>query len=432
MPPTLPIITRVVLVLTAILGLAATFVASRVVDSGWMGAVSLPWFLAPSAALLAVAWWRKNETRARPAIVASTWVVVAPLALWLALVVLAVATVRGEAGLGAAVALGYAGFLLPLVQLAGTAAVGLISLARPLRDKSAGFLAGVALVLVSATGVLLYSTGTLPWLGGQLLETFVTGPSRRQAAAEYARRPPNQDVRWDQAQAARRKWLDSEGSMFVDGTGRQFRKRPGWQEFKTTSSAAYLANGDHVANLNIEGDMVPADAPDTQQTYSGPATFSFHRNPDGHWILTQVRLDGPSLRSDESIDLAELALPPSRPPKAPPNPPTALTADSARAAVEVWLSARYPLGDDLMKDPGGTVEVLGLQGQGASIRLDKVPYHRLRDGGRHEYSGPGSAQFSGNRGGQWVLTGVWLSELNLWRDIPAQWTDSPDHGILVR
>lgn len=432
MPQTLPVFTRVVLVLTTVLGLAASFLASRVVDSGWRGAVSLLWFLAPSAALLAVARRQKGKANARPVIVASTWIVAAPLALWMANVLMAAATISGEAGLGVAVALGYAGFLVPLLQLAGMAAVALVARAAPRRGESAGFLGGAALVLLSVASTLLFSIGTLSWLQERLVEVFVFGPSRRQAAADFARRQPNRDVRWEQVQAAMREWLGSEGSTFADSSGRQFRKRAGWQHFKTTSSSGYDANGDYAENHNIEGDMVPADAPDARQTYSGPATFRFHRNQDGHWIMTQVKLDGLSLTSDVSIDLSQLAGAQSRPPAAPVNPAAALTSEGARAAIEEWLAGKYSLGEDLMKDPGGAVGFVGYRNNVWSVGFAKVPYHRLGDPRRQEYSGPGEAQFGLTGDGQWALYGVWLLELELFDSVPSQWVENPDRGIPVR
>jgi hypothetical protein len=210
------------------------------------------------------------------------------------------------------------------------------------------------------------------------------------------------------------------------------RKRPGWQAFKNTCSAGDLPKADYHVSIDVEGDIVADGEPAGERTYPGPSTITFHRDADGHWFLTTVALRNLSLTSEVSIDLSQFSRVQSLPSRAPANLAVQFTKASDEAALVEWLAARYPLGDDLMKDPGGTVEVLSLQGHGASIRLDKVPYHRLRDGGRHEYSGPGSAEFSGNGGGQWALRGVWLSELKLWGDIPAQWTDSPDHGVLVR
>jgi hypothetical protein len=321
--------------------------------------------------------------------------------------------------------------VLPLIQLSGIAAVGLISLAHPLRDKSAGFLAGVALLLLSAAGVPLYLTGLLGGLGGWLVVTLVEGPSQWQAAAEDARRPPDLEARWEQVHAAQRVWLDADGIVLSDGAGHRFRKRPGWQMLQNFVFIGRLQNEAHDVSIPVEGDIVAEGEAAVERTYSGESIFSFHRRDDRRWFLTAVTLKDLSLTSEVSIDLSQFAGVRPLPSRAPANPAVQLTKATAQAALVEWLASRYPLAGEFMKDPGGTVEVLRLRGKEARVRFDKVPYHRWRDGGRHEYSGPGLAQFSGDSAGQWALSGVRLSELTLDRD-PAQWSDSPDHGIRVR
>lgn len=433
MPPKIPLATRIVLVLTSVLGLGAVFVAARLTEPGATGAlIAFLWFLAPSIVLGLLAWASRVDVRLRKATSVSTWLVVLPLFFWMALAALAAVTVEGEAGLGAAVGLGYLGVFLPLVQVAAVAAV--YSVARLARGSfaTASRLGVAVAVLLCAAGVLLYSTGAFPRFLNLLVEAVIFGPSRRHASEELARRPPNQDVPWDRENAARRRWLESEGSEFTDASGRRFRKQARWQEFKTGRSSGYTPSGEYSSRASVEGDLVEMNAPGSRTTYSGSATFELRRSPEGHWILTGVRLDGVSLTSVASIALADLAVPPSPPAAPPASPPVPLTAENAKAAMEEWLAGKYPLGEDLMKDAGGTVEILGLSGRNARIRVTNVPYHRLGNAAPQQYSGPGEAAFAADTAGALALYGVWLTELELYRDVPAFWSEHPNLGIRVR
>jgi hypothetical protein len=250
------------------------------------------------------------------------------------------------------------------------------------------------------------------------------------------------------ARAAVDRWLADDEGTLVDRSGRTFKKSRAWQAYGTQQD--WGEGKDFAAyRLDVEGRYVSTDTAQAEARYTGPAGLIFHRRPDGSAAIDSVLLpgnppddDSPALKEFVNISVVPAA---QRESVLSAAALYELNPDNAARTLETWLTRDLPLGLDVMKEPGGTVQVGPSKGPGMivvgqpsperktfGLQFSGVPYHRM-SANREEYTGRSEAEFIVNGDGLWVLYRVWLLGMRLRPGAPmsATWQVTPETGIPV-